>query len=372
MPNTPSLLVPAALVRRAITATRRALVPAGEGPLGPGRIFDADEIGAILLGDGGVPAELPGVPRRARLRAGEARLAPPAWRLHRRRFAHLLQDAAPFDALSPALRDELSQLARWRAVAPGSRLFAQGEPLDRAYVVAQGRIDLSAGGTLGIARPGSALGLVSALGAKAAQATAISPTGASLLEIPFALIAEAALCEPAFRERLLALGGVRQRARLLAGSAFAEVVGPEGRASIAALFEPRTLRRGEPLVQAGEVQNGMVLVEEGRLAVTARAGAGSERPIALAGPGELLGTVAALRGRPCAGGLRALEDSRVSLVDRAAFDLLIDWSPSLAGLPAILAARGELLLGSFFALRGEAIAPPAWLAPATPRLRAVG
>ncbi len=363
MPDTPSLLVPASSPRRAVTATRRAFVSPAAETLDPEQVYDADEVGAVLVEDGRAIA-LDAGPRRARLRGATVRAAPPAWRLHRRRFSGLLADAAPFDALSDRLRDEIAQLARWRSIAPGGRLFSEGQKLDRAFVVAQGRVDLWAAGTLGVARPGSALGIVSALGGSGAAANAVSPTGASLLEIPFALLAEAALCEPSFRDRLLRLGRLRERSRLLSASGFAELLGPESRSALAALFEPRLLGRGEPVLLPGEVQNGIVVVEEGSVGLVLRAGAGPARPVAVAGPGEALGTIAALRGRPCSAGLRALEESRVSLLDRAAFDLLVDWSPSLAGLPAVLAARGELIAGSFFAMRGSAPAVPAWLDPA--------
>jgi CRP-like cAMP-binding protein len=129
------------------------------------------------------------------------------------------------------------------------------------------------------------------------------------------------------------------------------------------MFRRRYLSVGEAVVREGEVVNGLALVEAGRLALWLRAGAGQgERPMALAGPGEALGVLSSLRGKPCAGSLRAIERTEVWLLDHDAFRSALLWNPSLQGLPALLASRGQLVSGAFFGARG--ILPsirPAWL-----------
>ncbi|HUB06519.1 MAG TPA: cyclic nucleotide-binding domain-containing protein [Myxococcales bacterium] len=345
-------------VTREISAVRRALV--GERPADPERIWEADELGAVLLDAAAGPASS----ARARVRLPRPRLAPPAWRLHRRRFEALLAETTPFDALSDALRAELAQVASWVPVPAGGTLFRASEPLEHVHVVAQGRFDISRKEiSLGQAGPGSAFGLSSALGAPGAAATVTTRLGGSALRLPFAVIEDAALCEPAFRSTLVALGEIRRLACFLAGTVFADLCGPAGRSGIAALFTRKRLERGEPLVREGEVRNGFALVESGRLGLWMRAGAGAgERLLGLANPGQALGLVASLRGRPCSGSLRALEPTRLSMLDHDAFRTLLLWNPSLQGLPALLASRGQLAAGSFFGATGALPAlRPTWL-----------
>ena len=380
MSHAPSHLVPAASVRRAITAVRRALLPPERADAD--RIFEVDELGVLCLDERPSPKPaLSGLSRRARSRLARPRAAPPAWRLHRRRFEALLAATAPFDVLSAEAITDLAALAVWVAVPAGGRLFTSGERLEDAFVVAQGRFDLSRGvrqadafnGTgavsLGVARPGSALGLAAAAGGLGALATATTPLGGSALRIPLAPLVDVALCEPSFLARLVELADLRRRAHLLAASAFAELCGAEGRAGMASLFQRRWLAAGEPLALPGQVLNALALVESGRLALGLRAGAGLERQVAVAGPGQAIGSLAALRSRPCQGLLRAVEPTEVSVLDHEGFRALLAWNPSLVGLPALLAARGELVAGSFFALTdGAAVGRAAWTPVArTPR-----
>ncbi len=353
-------LVKSDTVGRTITAVRRALVT--ERPADAERIWEADELGAVLLDGAAAPSPSAG---RARLRPPRTRLAPPAWRLHRRRFDAILAESSPFEALSPALRGELAQVAAWISVPAGGALFRAGDPLEHVHVVAQGRFDVARDGMdMGRAGPGSAFGLLGALGGQGAAATVTSPLGGSALRLPLAVVADAALCEPSFRTELLALGEIRRLACFLAGTAFADLCGAAGRAGVAGLFQRRRLLAGEALVREGEVQNGFALVESGRLGLWMRAGAGAgERLLGVAAPGQALGSLASLRGRPCPASLRALEPTELSVLDHDAFRTLLLWNPSLRGLPALLASRGQLAAGSFFGASGALpAAQPAWLA----------
>ncbi len=352
---------PTEKIKRAVTAVRRALL--WGRPADPERVWEAEELGAVLLGENaGAPIELT---RRARARGAKARIARPVWRLPRRHFEALLATSTPFDTLPEALIAELGQVAEWVSVAPGGTLFSEGELLEHTFVVAQGRFEVQRRGvaSLGDAGPGSALGLCSALGAECATAKVTSRLGGSVLRLPTALIADLAMCEPGFRAELVRLGDLRRLCHLLAASPFADLCGPVGRAGIAALFRRRYLSIGEPVVREGEVVNGLAVVEAGRLALWMRAGAGrGERPMALAGPGQALGVISSMRGKPCAGSLRAIERTEISLLDHDAFRTLLLWNPSLQGLPALLAARGQLVSGAFFSARGAVRSlQPAWL-----------
>jgi CRP-like cAMP-binding protein len=359
VPATPT--APERKMTSAAGAVRRALLWAR--PADADRIFEADELGAVLLGDSErAPIELT---LRARSRSARTRVARPVWRLPRRHFEALLSTAAPFDVLPEALIAELGQVGEWVSVVPGGTLFSQGELLEHTFVVAQGRFEVQRRGapSLGDAGPGSALGLCSALGAECATAKVTSRLGGSALRFPNALIADLAMCEPAFRAELVRLADLRRLCHLLSASPFADLCGPAGRAGIAAMFRRRYLSVGEAVVREGEVVNGLALVEAGRLALWLRAGAGQgERPMALAGPGEALGVLSSLRGKPCAGSLRAIERTEVWLLDHDAFRSALLWNPSLQGLPALLASRGQLVSGAFFGARGiQPSIRPAWL-----------
>ena len=218
VPTTPA--APAGRVKRAVTAVRRAMPWAR--PVDAERIWEADELGVMLLGDNEkAPIELT---RRARSRSAGARIARPVWRLPRRHFEALLSTSAPFDALPQALIAELGQVAEWVSVAPGGTLFSEGELLEHAFVVAQGRFDVERRGaaTLGEAGPGSALGLCSALGAEGATAKVTSRLGGSALRLPTALIADLAMCELEFRSELVRLAELRRVCHLLAASPLAD------------------------------------------------------------------------------------------------------------------------------------------------------
>ena len=80
--------------------------------------------------------------------------------------------------------------------------------------------------------------------------------------------------------------------------------------------------------------------------------AGPERVQRSFGRGQGLGCVAALQGRTALGAVRAVEVTEVSLLDAEGFLGLEELHPSIAGLPALLHARGELMAGSFFAVEG--------------------
>jgi len=342
--------------KRAITAVRRAIIP-----LQSDRIFDIDEIGAFEIPATPSIVSRPRAPveRRARLRLSIPRFAPPAWRLHRRRFAHVLADGFPFALLEPELREELASLATWVAVPAGGSLFAEGTPLDALYVVAQGTFSLSRmvdgfAHSLGTARPGDALGVASALGHYGALATAQSRTGASVLRLPTACVVDAACSSPAFYAALSRMGQIRSHCHTLAGSAFSELMGPEGRAGVASLFKRVALAPRQPLVLPGQLDSFVAIVEQGQLAHSAFAQGqlGPERVVRTVARGQALGCVAGLQGRAAVGAVRATEPTVLSVLDADDFGRLSMLHRSLPGLPALLADRGELGSGGFFVWEG--------------------
>lgn len=371
----PTELFQRATLQRCITAVRRVVLP-----LRSDLIYDMDDIGAF---------EVPGEPRvvsreraaterRARPRLSMPRFAPPAWRLHRRRFSELLSQGVPFGLLPPAIVHELASVASWVAVPKGGALFTEGTPLDSMYVVAQGSFALSrnVGGvdqSLGLARSGDALGLCSALGHYGALATARSRDGASVLRLPTACVVDAACQSKDFYAALTRIAEVRAHCHLLAASAFSDLLGPEGRAGAAGLFQRVLLHPRQALLLPGQVNAFVAVVESGQLALSTfgQGGVGPERVERTASRGQVLGCVSGLQGRPAAAAVRAIEPTVVSLLDQKALARLSLLHRGLAGLPALLQARGELTHGSFFAVDGvRTAAQQSWRARATALLAA--
>ncbi len=341
-----------ATFRRAITAVRRALIV-----LPSDHVYEIDEIGAfeipaapVIVSRARVPSE-----RRARVRLSNPRFAPPVWQLHRRRFARTLQNGMPFGLLGEELLQRLAGLSAWISVPAGGTLFAEGTPLDAIYVVVQGHVALSraAGSSLsslGVAQAGDTLGVASLLGQYGALATATSRTGASVLRLPTSAVIDAACESPTFYAALARIGEVRTHCHLLAGSAFADFIGAEGRAGLASLFRRVTLAPREPLVRPGELRSFLAVVEQGQLAQStfAQGALGPERVQRLVARGQVLGCVAGLQGRGAVGAVRAIEPAVVSLLDESALARAQLLHRGIAGLPALLHARGELAPGGFF------------------------
>ena len=249
--------------KRALSAVHRAIMPFAND-----RIYEADEIGAFEIPATPVVSDAAPVDRRARPRLALPRFAPPAWRLHRRRFARILEQGLPFGLLDASWITELASLATRVAVPHGQALFNEGSPLDSVYVVAQGSFGLSrvAGGiahSLGVAQPGDVLGVCSALGHYGALASAKSRAGGAVLKLSTACLVDAACGSEPFYAALTGMAEARRHGHWLAGSAFGELLGAEGRAGLGGAFRRVTLGPREPLLHSGAAGAFVAVVERG-------------------------------------------------------------------------------------------------------------
>ena len=110
---------------------------------------------------------------------------------------------------------------------------------------------------------------------------------------------------------------------------------------------------------SGDAGDGCYRVEEGLLKVSVVAAGGSERILAILGPGALIGELSMIDGAPRSASVCALRESKLCFVSRAAFDAFAESNPELYRHVMILLARrlrdtnGALAATSFLSLKGR-------------------
>jgi CRP/FNR family cyclic AMP-dependent transcriptional regulator len=83
--------------------------------------------------------------------------------------------------------------------------------------------------------------------------------------------------------------------------------------------KPVRLAAGEVLFIAGDPSDGCYRVEEGLLKVSIVAHTGSERILAIVGPGALVGELGTIDGLPRSASVSALRESTLTFISRPAF-----------------------------------------------------
>jgi CRP/FNR family transcriptional regulator len=101
-----------------------------------------------------------------------------------------------------------------------------------------------------------------------------------------------------------------------------------------------SLKRGQTLFQSGATGNGCYWLEEGVLKVSVVSPQGTERILAILGPGSIVGELAILDGLPRSATVQALRNSRLTFVRRKIFlEFLRDHPEMYRHLVGILVAR---------------------------------
>jgi CRP/FNR family cyclic AMP-dependent transcriptional regulator len=119
------------------------------------------------------------------------------------------------------------------------------------------------------------------------------------------------------------------------------------------------LAADEVLFLAGDPGNGCYRVEEGLLKVGMVSPAGSERILAILGPGSIVGELSVIDGKPRSASVTAVRDSRLSFVSKEGFETVADRHPELyKHMLQMLAARlrdadAVVAAGSFLPLSGR-------------------
>lgn len=101
-----------------------------------------------------------------------------------------------------------------------------------------------------------------------------------------------------------------------------------GRAFVDALLaagDPRRLRKGQALFREGDEDDQVFLIRRGRVKIAVGTPTGRELVLAMKDPGQLIGELAALDGRPRSATATAMETTEVAAVTASRFlDLLED------------------------------------------------
>lgn len=98
---------------------------------------------------------------------------------------------------------------------------------------------------------------------------------------------------------------------------------------LAELVEERRLADGDFLIEDGGRDDGLHAILDGKVEVVKRSG-GDYASLAVLREGELAGELSFIDGTPHTVGLRALCDTHVLTLQRAAFEGIIDTHPQLA------------------------------------------
>ena len=123
--------------------------------------------------------------------------------------------------------------------------------------------------------------------------------------------------------------------------------------------KPRRLAAGEVLFVSGDPGDGFYRLDEGLLKVSIESATGSERILAILGPGSIVGDLAIIDGLPRSASATALRTSKLSFVSRSAFGSFATKEPNIYKyLVKMLAARLRdtdqiVAAESFLPLRGR-------------------
>ena len=119
------------------------------------------------------------------------------------------------------------------------------------------------------------------------------------------------------------------------------------------------LATGGELFIAGDPSDGCYRVEQGLLKVSIVAQTGTERILAIVGPGAIVGELGTIDGLPRSASVSAVRDSALSFISRPAFAAFADTHPEVyKHLVLLLTARlrdidSVLAAGSFLPLKGR-------------------
>jgi len=121
-------------------------------------------------------------------------------------------------------------------------------------------------------------------------------------------------------------GAVAQRTGFLAALTPAELADLEAQAN------RRRFAKGSTLVGEGEIPRRVVILVDGRVKVSHFAADGREVVLTARGPGELIGEISVVDGRPCSATVTAFEPVDALVVDAAAFTRYLDEHPRVTRL----------------------------------------
>jgi CRP/FNR family transcriptional regulator, cyclic AMP receptor protein len=121
---------------------------------------------------------------------------------------------------------------------------------------------------------------------------------------------------------------------------FAQTLTPKELETLEDLGEPASFSEGEQIFAEGESSDRLLLVQEGRVRVVARAPSGKDVQLAERGPGELLGDLSGIDGQPRSASVTALDEVRGLVVPLRAFrGFLMDHPRAAISLLELMSRR---------------------------------
>jgi CRP-like cAMP-binding protein len=107
------------------------------------------------------------------------------------------------------------------------------------------------------------------------------------------------------------------------------VLPPEMSTALFATARTHQLKADQTLFTAGDPGDGCYRVERGLLKVTVLSASGSERILAILGPGALVGELSMIDAEPRSASVVAARDSEVSFISRVSFEAISEANPQV-------------------------------------------
>ena len=126
-----------------------------------------------------------------------------------------------------------------------------------------------------------------------------------------------------------------------------------------AAARPLKLKADQTLFVTGDPGDGCYRIDQGLIKVSVLSPSGSERILAILGPGAIVGELSLLDDRPRSAAVAAVRDSELNFVSRATFNAFADKNPEVyRHMMAMLVQRlrdtnNVVLAASFLSLKGR-------------------
>lgn len=210
-----------------------------------------------------------------------------------------LATAPMFARLSTQSLRLVIEALRLVVLSPGQVLYQQGSKPDAMYMIADGRVALSAGGTthqhtftqLG---PGDVVGVVGMCSGEPRPITAMACETTHVLEIPRSCLDALLVAAPELRDSLLDLARQRLLAILLETHRLFHRLDSNTREQLAARFRFFEVTEGAQLVEIGQPPGHLFVVMTGRLEIVG----GDDEVVAAFGTGSLAAESEFIAGTP--------------------------------------------------------------------------
>jgi CRP-like cAMP-binding protein len=117
---------------------------------------------------------------------------------------------------------------------------------------------------------------------------------------------------------------------ILRGSALAEELSEQECAVLAAIVSRRTLTGEEILIEEGLTDHNLYLIIDGALAVCKKTAGGEWISLHVLNPGDMAGELGFIDGQPHSATLRSIGTTEIFILERSAFESLVESQPWLA------------------------------------------